>query len=775
MKIVHAIKHKKQNKQLMIYATVAIGIGVAVAGTIAQRLLTPKPKNRGNLDEISVLRSELGVNIPKVYGRARLTGNIHWALQPERKESGGGGKGSSSAVEETIEGSFAATFCEGEIDSIGKLWYNNKLVYNPNSSDPGTVSKSTEYATDHLEIYLGTNNQSPSPFISAQETSRQVNGNINRAYIVVKEDDFTDFGGTPKVEAEIIANSAPITLQFVVEDILANKSTLSPSDYDASLLSTISVDGIVLLQDGSSIRDLIEELQQIYHFVTVEDAGVVRFVPLVDETSVVEILPADIGVREYGQEWAIKVKEENIHTIDLPSSVEIEYNNLENNYLRGHKQVVKQTAFHDNPSNLKTSIVLRDSQATTACTKTLEYAWNQRLQYSNIIVDLDYLDTFILSNAIDIPVRGDTVKILTQTKNVGANLTIEIAGVGYNPFVNDVNVVDPNEGTYTPVETVNNFGDPTAIALDLPLISDTDDDFGIYASAEKDPAANADWAGGTLFVSNNGGAYAPIVSLPSIAAIGTLNTAMGLGNPYMVDKNFKFEVQLTQGILENIPTQEFYNNQVLAYVNGEIFSFQNANLIGVDLYEVDTVLRGLKGTESAIAAHAMGSEFYLVRGNNDFVTIPGDISNLGSTFDIKAVPQGSAESNITNFDTIVVEGNRLVCYSPSVPRITKKNNNDLEITWVRRTRRNGYWLATSPFVPLNEDAEAYDIVIFNGATPVVTTLVTSPTYTYTSAQQIADFGSNQNSLTFTVWQRSAILGRGKPLVVTNLMFSRIEP
>lgn len=755
-------------------ATVAIGIGVAVAGTIAQRLLTPRPKNRGNLDEISVLRSELGVNIPKVYGRVRLTGNIHWALQPERKQSGGG-KGSSGRVEEIIEGSFAATFCEGEIDSFGKLWYNNKLVYNPNSADPSTVTKSTEYAADHLELYLGTNNQAPSPFITAQEPGTQVNGNINRAYIVVKEDDFTEFGSIPKVEAEIIANSAPITLQFVIEDILANKSTLSPSDYDASLLSAISVDGIVLVQDGGSIRDLIEELQQIYHFVTVEDAGVILFIPLEDEISVVEILPGDIGVREYGQEWAIKVKEENIHTIDLPSSVEIEYNNFENNYLRGHKQVVKQTAFHDNPSNLKTSVVLRDSQAITACTKTLEYAWNQRLQYSNIIVDLDYLDTFILSNAIDIPVRGETVKILTQTKNVGSNLTIEIAGVGYNPFVNNINIVDPNEGTYTPVETVDNFGDPTAVALDLPLLSDTDDDFGIYASAEEDPTANTSWIGGTLFVSTNGSSYVSTVALPSVAAIGTLNTAMGDGNPYMVDRNFKFEVQLTQGILENIPTQEFYNNQVLAYVSGEIFSLQNANLIGVDLYEIDTVLRGLKGTEDAIAAHAMGSDFYLVRGNNDFVTIPGDITILGSTLDVKAVPSGDVESNITNTDTLVVAGNRLLPYSPSVPRITKKNNNDLEITWVRRTRKNGYWLATSPFVPLNEDTEAYDIVIFNGATPVVTTLVTSPTYTYTSAQQIADFGSNQSSLTFTVWQRSALLGRGKPLVVTNLKFSLVEP
>jgi hypothetical protein len=55
----------------------------------------------------------------------------------------------------------------------------------------------------------------------------------------------------------------------------------------------------------------------------------------------------------------------------------------------------------------------------------------------------------------------------------------------------------------------------------------------------------------------------------------------------------------------------------------------------------------------------------------------------------------------------------------------------------------------------------YDVEIMNGANVVRTlTGITSPIASYTSAQQISDFGSNQSSVSVKIYQLSGIIGRG---------------
>jgi hypothetical protein len=64
-------------------------------------------------------------------------------------------------------------------------------------------------------------------------------------------------------------------------------------------------------------------------------------------------------------------------------------------------------------------------------------------------------------------------------------------------------------------------------------------------------------------------------------------------------------------------------------------------------------------------------------------------------------------------------------------------------------------------VPLGEDIELYDAEIMNGGVVVRSFLALStPTFTYNTAQQIADFGSIQTSVSVRVYQLSTIIGRG---------------
>jgi hypothetical protein len=89
-------------------------------------------------------------------------------------------------------------------------------------------------------------------------------------------------------------------------------------------------------------------------------------------------------------------------------------------------------------------------------------------------------------------------------------------------------------------------------------------------------------------------------------------------------------------------------------------------------------------------------------------------------------------------------------------------SGDWGFTWTRRSRVGGAWTSGTS-VPLGEASEAYELDILNGLGAVVRTIsVTSPTATYSAADQTSDFGSPQTSLDVVLYQISATVDRGFP-------------
>jgi hypothetical protein len=99
-------------------------------------------------------------------------------------------------------------------------------------------------------------------------------------------------------------------------------------------------------------------------------------------------------------------------------------------------------------------------------------------------------------------------------------------------------------------------------------------------------------------------------------------------------------------------------------------------------------------------------------------------------------------------------------YAPVQIRGSRNGTGDLTITWIRRTRFNGEWRDLVD-VPLNEAGEAYETDILDGLGAVARTLSSSsPSVTYTAADQTTDFGSPQVAIDVAVYQLSAAVGRG---------------
>jgi hypothetical protein len=89
----------------------------------------------------------------------------------------------------------------------------------------------------------------------------------------------------------------------------------------------------------------------------------------------------------------------------------------------------------------------------------------------------------------------------------------------------------------------------------------------------------------------------------------------------------------------------------------------------------------------------------------------------------------------------------------------KRTVDGVLFSWVRRTRHDGdSWEAID--VPLGEDTETYELDVLDGSTVKRTLHVTSPSVLYANADEIADFGSPQSSLSARVAQLSTTVGRG---------------
>jgi len=90
----------------------------------------------------------------------------------------------------------------------------------------------------------------------------------------------------------------------------------------------------------------------------------------------------------------------------------------------------------------------------------------------------------------------------------------------------------------------------------------------------------------------------------------------------------------------------------------------------------------------------------------------------------------------------------------------------LSLPWLRRTRLVTRFVGEFPIgAPLGESAESYRVNIYSdGAFTLKRTVtVSSPTWTYTEAMQIEDFGVAQAQVYIDVAQISGYYGAGKTL------------
>jgi hypothetical protein len=151
------------------------------------------------LTEINGLASTEGAAIPRVYGRARLGGQLIWATRFDeevavnvtRTKNGGKGGKAQKTYETTYNyyANLAIGLCEGPISFIRRIWVDGREL---------------DVATVQMRVHIGGEDQEPDPLIAAKE-SGATPAYRGLAYVVFERFGLAEYGNrVPQFSFEVV-------------------------------------------------------------------------------------------------------------------------------------------------------------------------------------------------------------------------------------------------------------------------------------------------------------------------------------------------------------------------------------------------------------------------------------------------------------------------------------------------------------------------------------------------------------------------------------------
>jgi hypothetical protein len=178
--------------------------GAVVGNMLDHALFGPGEQTASGprLADLDVMASTEGAPIPRVYGRARLSGQVIWATKldevatsetssPDEGGKGfGGGGGGTTTTTYTYFANFAVGLCEGPIGRIARVWADGKPL------DLDGVN---------FRVYRGTEDQLPDGLIVAKQGAGFAPAYRGLAYVVFERLPLANFGNRlPQLSFEII-------------------------------------------------------------------------------------------------------------------------------------------------------------------------------------------------------------------------------------------------------------------------------------------------------------------------------------------------------------------------------------------------------------------------------------------------------------------------------------------------------------------------------------------------------------------------------------------
>lgn len=744
-------------------------IGAAVGGIIDNYLIMPalfptEPLQGPRLNDLQVQTAAEGTPVKWVLGpQNRVGGTAIWMLplkEVQNTESAGGkGGGGQEVTNYLYYGTLAIGVCEtrglpgGKIRAIRKIWADTKVIYD----DSGPTEK---YKS--IQIYLG-DQTTPNSLIQADQGVDDTPHYNGLAYVVIEELALAEFGNRIPNFTFWVEQDSDVSLGEAVGYIL-QRGSYDPAEFDTSHLSQCFRGMIV--SGPQIIAAVLNPLLLAYGVGCQDRSGVLTFFNRGSEY-VVSVNPSDLAAHDEGSDTdrPFQIKDQDSFT--QPFQCTVKFVSTDNDLQQGSQVYTRANYPNKNEMVIDFPITLKPETGKAIAVRSVWVAEAERK-----MVTLDLPPKYVMTlegDRLEFSYAGVAYQVFVASITTGNNGRVHVEGFTMEPetysYVAEAD--SPAYGgqdAYRPPATTLAAMDCTSLHPDLL------DKIGVYyAICATDPTKT--WNGGALYSSTDNLTYTRRDTLVYESAVGVCLDGLSPGPVEVMDTTNTMIVQMRNGTLSSCTYDELVNGTNRALVqttegDWEAIGFQTATLLGNNTYLLSNLLRGRRGTEHLVGDHPPGALFVLVQLNGiRFVERPS--SQLGIDEWYKGP---AAQGDVVNYPATLInlQGRSCKPFAPCSVEMTVDGSNNYIFTWTRRSKSffRLFGPAGAPFTP-DESPEGYIVEVLRSpgfdAAVDRTTVVNTPTWTYTAAQMTADGRTpGTSACTVKIYQRSNAVGRGTP-------------
>ncbi len=656
-----------------------------------------------------------------------------------------GGPGGTIIIHDPIVGRFKWKMVLGP--TLDRIWINDALVYSVPGAPPfaGTVGRVTIGAASGLNY---------AAWVVSEFAVRFTDN-----YLIEAEPDHIapPDGGYSKYALAEPTHAEALTRQWERAGLDADLL-----DVSAPALSTLIVRALAISQ-LSPPRTTMDNLAAsgLYEFVETGDG--VKVV-MRGGSPVKTIAYEDLGAFN-GDTPPDPLPRTRGNELEVTSQVSIKFANVHDDYRDGTETSSRLATGSSIITVAEVPMGLTPTEAKRLADVAVTDALSSIMRIGPVVLTRKHADIEPTDVVIFTGKDGSTYRARITKRTEGAGI-ITLEGVA-----DDATVIDSAAVTsagYTSTSSVRAYSPTDATYIDGPLLRESDNARGMYVAAKP---TGTKWAGYTLLKSPDNTEFTAVGSGVNAAVKGQCSVVPGDWPTRTFNERDSIVCDLGAGTVsgttrEAILTDKSVNSFLIGAHGRWLFGqFRDAELVGEGVYKLTGLLLGDRGTEHNIGTQVVNDEIVMLSAGG-INRIGLEASDMGVQRYYKAVSNGRSVAG-TGSEAFTENEVALMPFAPVYLRGDRDGSGDVDLRWTRRTRAATITAGPSaPIMPLLEESESYSIEIFDDDTftTVVRTLTsTTPSVTYTSAQQVADFGSNQAVIYARVFQISALVGRGFPL------------
>lgn len=518
-------------------------------------------------------------------------------------------------------------------------------------------------------------------------------------------------------------------------------------------------------------RTALETLMVAYNFEATEVDWLLKFVKR-GGASVATLAVTDLRAHPVDSTPPDRAVEVRIQDLDLPTHFTLSYESMVRDYEIASQNAVRvdKSVFLQKSTAL--GLVMSDTHAKQQAEILLKMMWASRHKFT-FSTTRKFLK---LAPGDPITVAGKGMRVTEMNHRFGVlDFVCDSEGDGVytsGALADDLTIgaTDLTQAAYIPL----------FLAMDIPALSE---DFGNAGLTFAMYGVSGSYTGGTIQRSTDGGVtWSDVWFFPATSAkVGVCTDTLADGTQGILDNSVEVTVNLaiSSGTLANATDGELAAGANLVAIGSiatgwEILQYKTATLVSGNTYTLSGLWRGLYGTARFMPTHGAAESFVFLSGLTgvgygvDFIS--AQTAAIGVSYLYRAKNASDAVGAATALTT---GGMTLECY-PAIEANIEYDSGTLDciLTW-KRGDRYGF---IDPDYPdglpasyeMSELAEAYEVdVIDLGDNSVIRAFTaTTPTITYTAAQQITD-GIPSGPITFNIYQMSGIVGRGIPFQITG--------